>query len=373
MFDTDSIQLPTCSITAAAVQGSRPHFEDRIDVHVGPSHETPFVYGAVFDGHGGPAAATFAQTRLFEILKKSDSFLSPVRQTFADSVAAGFKQLQAEMKVDSPNWTLQNGIPRDGTTASIAVLTPSYLMLANVGDSPIYVVTRDENNKLEATMAVKLHSANYAPDHARIKAAGGVVKDLRGSPGVKRAKPNKGQFNGCVRMTRALGDFWMQDANCVARAGDLSAMPILSHMPMVYFYEVTNLAYVIVASDGCKLMPRAIAIVLMEMEKDEIQAEEGADPVNPAQRIMAEIHKLTKSEWKMHDNISIVGLRIQNDQLSDEVSPPQPTDITHLTPNFAKEDSLAFTLSGQTLKTSKTETLPDYSIFKRSNHVITYG
>lgn len=61
-------------VTADTSQGGRKYMEDVIDVKFDQKEEPRYAYFAVFDGHGGPEAATFAKKHLLKEITKHEGF-----------------------------------------------------------------------------------------------------------------------------------------------------------------------------------------------------------------------------------------------------------------------------------------------------------
>ncbi|GER37003.1 protein phosphatase 2C family protein [Striga asiatica] len=173
---------------------------DNLPAHLGPSLHCwpePASFYAVFDGHGGPAAALYMKnnaTRLFfeeaqlpqaqstEDTDNKGQFLQDLETSHRHSFLAADRALADETSpVD----------PYCGTTALTALVLGHNLFIANVGDCRA-VLCRNGN-------AVQL-SRDHRPS-CRIERK--RVEDLGG-------KFEYGYLNGDLAVTRALGDWYMK-------------------------------------------------------------------------------------------------------------------------------------------------------------------
>merc|ERR1740117_394356 len=79
-----------------------------------------------------------------------------------------------------------------GCTATVALVTPTHIIVANVGDSRCVLSTATQVSALTED-----HKPQMPAERARIEAAGGTVVNSRGTFRV----------NGILAVSRALGDF----------------------------------------------------------------------------------------------------------------------------------------------------------------------
>jgi protein phosphatase 1L len=139
-------------------------------------------YFAVFDGHGGRDAASFAAENLHVILGEKLKTQNPVkslREAFVET-----NQMIASMKI--------NG----GTTACVALFIGKKGYVANVGDTRA-VLCRDG-----ITHRVSLdHKPELPQETSRIKSLGGTVTTTTNSAGHSTSR-----VNGMLAVSRALGD-----------------------------------------------------------------------------------------------------------------------------------------------------------------------
>lgn len=115
----------------------------------------------VFDGHGGPAAASFVKARLFETLLGNQHYLTDMHMALKEAYEA----------TDAAYLTQDNANHKDdGCTAVTGLLIGSKLYIANVGDS------RAVMSRGGKAIALSIdHKPNRPEERERIENAGGVV------------------------------------------------------------------------------------------------------------------------------------------------------------------------------------------------------
>lgn len=115
----------------------------------------------VFDGHGGPNAASFVQSTLFESLMANPKFSTDMKTALVESfIETDKKYLQTPL----------GGNRDDGCTAVTAVLVGQKLFVANVGDSRAVLSRGGKAFPLSVD-----HKPNRQDERTRIEDAGGVV------------------------------------------------------------------------------------------------------------------------------------------------------------------------------------------------------
>jgi len=199
---------------SSSIQGRRPNQEDRFCA----CEQLPGMSGcgfyAVYDGHGGHRAASFAAERMQGYLTRSKGFkgkdlLSALQQAFHECETE-FIQIAG-----------REGL-RDGTTAVVALVQDDCLHVAHVGDSRC-VLGRAGGRTQGVTQD---HKPELALEKQRIEALGGFVSYI----GCWRAM-------GILAMSRALGDLFLK--------------PYVSAEPDVCRYELNETdEFIILASDG---------------------------------------------------------------------------------------------------------------------------
>lgn len=182
------------SAGAAARKGMRRRMEDTATLR--RMFPKPALIGTVLDGHGGPAVAAALAQRLPAITEwelVASGNLSPevvedaLRETFAVA--------------DDVIGEMAEEVRKQGSTATVAVVTPDHVTVATAGDSSGVLLVRPrekqpagsggagavdgEGNEARPFTALPLqngadeaqrHSPSDALEAARIEAAGGVVR-----------------------------------------------------------------------------------------------------------------------------------------------------------------------------------------------------
>lgn len=139
------------------------------------------AFFAVYDGHGGAAAAKFAGQHVHERMLKDDAYIAG---RYTEALKNAFINTDADMKHDFP-------VQREssGCTAVAGLLThDNRLLVANAGDSRAIICSKGEGIAMSHD-----HKPENTDEKKRIQAAGGYVEF--------------GRVNGNLALSRALGDF----------------------------------------------------------------------------------------------------------------------------------------------------------------------
>lgn len=214
------------NIAVYAVKGRRPTMEDRFSIVDDESPtEKRFVGFAVYDGHGGPYLANYAERYILPSIIRN--YLSSSDE---EKASVNISQILSEEIVRNDEMAMQEGgIGQDlsGSTALVGVLHKDKLYIANVGDSRAVATKTDTlDEALQITMD---HKPNQERELKRIKAAGGWVA----FNGVWRV-------GGILAVSRALGDAYLKKVGWLTATPDVFVID-LKRLPI---------QYVIMASDG---------------------------------------------------------------------------------------------------------------------------
>lgn len=154
-------------------------------------YPTPSAFYAVFDGHGGPEAASYIKSnamRLFfedcdlpQMADMDDAFLSELENSHRKAFLVADLALAAESSVRSSC----------GTTALTALLLGRHLLVANAGDCRAVLC-----RKGVAVDMSQDHRPSYLPERRRVEGMGGRI--------------DNDYLNGNLSVTRALGDWDMK-------------------------------------------------------------------------------------------------------------------------------------------------------------------
>ncbi|KAJ4843892.1 hypothetical protein Tsubulata_025942 [Turnera subulata] len=189
--------FPSIRSGSCADIGTRPSMDDehiRIDdlsVHLGSFFERPSAFYAVFDGHGGPDAASylkrnamrffFEDADLPQTADTDDVFLEALVDSHRKAFLAADMALADESSVNSSC----------GTTALTALVLGKHLLVANAGDCRAVLC-----KKGTAVDMSQDHRPSYLPERRRVEQLGGYIEDE--------------YLNGYLSVTRALGDWDMK-------------------------------------------------------------------------------------------------------------------------------------------------------------------
>ncbi|XP_067668505.1 protein phosphatase 1L-like [Haliotis asinina] len=190
------------NVAVFAIQGRRPHMEDRFNIVIDLEHTRTSIYG-IFDGHGGEFAADFVEKTLFK------SIMIRLLKISLGEEPENFTQMLTEefLTVDKQLLSLaKSNMEISGTTALVALLKDRQLTVANVGDSR--GVLCDQDGK-----AVPLsfdHKPQLLKERKRIRQAGGFIS----FNGVWRVA-------GVLATSRALGDYPLKEKNFVIAEPDV--------------------------------------------------------------------------------------------------------------------------------------------------------
>lgn len=194
-------------------QGGREHMED---FHVMSSFSGPHevcVFG-VFDGHGGASVAEHCSRHMATCV--AQGHFGPQQQ-----------QQPIEARLTAAFHAVDDGAAQDvrsrsaGSTACVALVTPTDVWVANAGDSRAFVRARGR----QLVEMSEDHKPSTARERARILQGGGVISYASGMARV-----------GGLNLSRSIGD--------------LHARPHVVCTPDVRRWPRTCDAYLIIASDG---------------------------------------------------------------------------------------------------------------------------
>jgi len=244
-------------MSVSSCQGTRPEMEDaelisRLDL---PDHS---IIG-VFDGHGGDKAAKYAAEFFIPFLSTTDSYRrytaafreanssSPFSvQSGGDSSSArkgagatttdmvallGEALKETFLKLDQKLFSRQSRNPGDtsGTTACVVLISPSYILCANAGDSRCVLSTDGFAKALSVD-----HKPTDAQEITRIEKAGGKV--------------HRGRVDGELAVARAIGDYKYKPKTS---GKDFEGLDKVISTPSITTYARSNLdEFLVVACDG---------------------------------------------------------------------------------------------------------------------------
>jgi protein phosphatase 1L len=180
-------------------------------------------YFAVFDGHSGSEVVTLCKSELAGRLRTALAGPGVLRNM--DLVKQILQKTFIEFNKYLASPAVLNTLNDSGSTATVALITPSHIILAYLGDSPCFLLDPATGYILQR---MGKHEPSDAVEVARIQAAGGTVEvDEHGIPRV----------DGALAVSRAFGDFSLSmTGGKMDMAADWTKMKITAH-PDVMVWE----------------------------------------------------------------------------------------------------------------------------------------
>ncbi|XP_075357045.1 protein phosphatase Mn(2+)-dependent 1K [Mycteria americana] len=189
-------KVSLANVGCASHIGKRKENEDRFDY---AQLTENVLYFAVYDGHGGAAAADFCdkymEKYIKEFLAEEENLENVLNKAFLEINKA--YERHAHLSADA---TLMNS----GTTATVALLRDGIeLVVASVGDSRALLCRKGKAMKLTID-----HTPERKEEKERIRKCGGFVAwNSLGQPHV----------NGRLAMTRSIGDLDLKNSGVIAQ------------------------------------------------------------------------------------------------------------------------------------------------------------
>jgi serine/threonine protein phosphatase PrpC len=172
---------------------SPPSTEDRHFIQSLPGEIT---IAGVFDGHGGLSTVVYTINQfpgmLAKMIAEVNGDVEAIKSRLKDLFIQHDKNLASKGYISY----------RDtGSTATIAIITPKFCIIASIGDSPACVIDPSNGTILQK---IEPHLPNNPIEKERIlRCKGTVTQDDGDAPRV----------NGSLMVSRAFGDFSMKFAN----------------------------------------------------------------------------------------------------------------------------------------------------------------
>jgi serine/threonine protein phosphatase PrpC len=198
----------------------------------------------VADGHGGRGVSENIKETFLEILLSNPFYqmykdMSAAIEGEEDSHGSHCTLLENALKstiygIEEKLLSMRDEYHVCGSTLVACLLTPFYIVCANVGDSRAIVITIDEDLGFHSTVELSIdHKPVLAEEESRITKAGGFV--------------GAGRVDGELAVSRALGDFkFKQDESLSADEQKVVCSPDIQ----VYKREKEKEFLLILASDG---------------------------------------------------------------------------------------------------------------------------
>lgn len=161
------------------MQGWRIHMEDSHTHILSMTEDPKTAFFAVYDGHGGAAAAQYVGKHLHKFVLGRPEYETDIPK----ALQQGFLDIDNKMLKDE-----SLGIKMTGCTAVTVLVRENSLYCANAGDSRAIASVNGQVEVLSYD-----HKPNNEKEYKRIYEAGGFVEYNR--------------VNGYLALSRALGDF----------------------------------------------------------------------------------------------------------------------------------------------------------------------
>ncbi|KAL6186121.1 hypothetical protein ACLB2K_042243 [Fragaria x ananassa] len=246
---------------------------DDLSAHVGPlfNSSLPSAFYAVFDGHGGPEAATYIKRNAMRLFFEDADFPHTV-----DFDGAFFKELENSHKkafllADQALADEHSVDASCGTTALTALVLGRQLLVANAGDCRAVLCRKGVAFDMSQD-----HKPTYLPERTRVEQLGGYIDD--------------GYLNGYLSVTRTLGNWDFK-------------LPLGSSSPLIAEPDVQQIMlteddeFLILSCDGIwdvMSSQYAVSLVRRELRKHN-------DPEQCARELVKEALRLHAS-----DNLTVI-------------------------------------------------------------------
>ncbi|KAI5098944.1 protein phosphatase 1D [Silurus meridionalis] len=296
-----------------------------------PSRAVAFY--AVFDGHGGPDAARYAQTHLWDLIKKQRGFWSTDDEEVCAAIRKGFIACHHAMWKKLPEWPrTATGLPStSGTTASVVVIRRDRVYVAHVGDSAVVLGVQDSPNDevLRAEEITQDHKPELPKERKRIEGLGGSVIKKSGVNRVVWKRPRL-THNGPVRrstvidqipflaVARALGDLWSYDFY----SGEFVVSP--EPDTAVIKLDLKRHRYIILGSDGLWNMvsPQEAVSMCEETDRAKTKCHRTRQNVCSAQELVNQALQRWSQRLLRADNTSAIVICLEPKGAFSEPLPP---------------------------------------------------
>jgi len=232
IIDNENVIINNLEIGHSSMQGYRVNMEDAHIIEEITSAKGHTLVG-VFDGHAGKGTADYASLCLLETLENTKEWQSYLKlDDKGRKSSTGLELLQQALVFTYLNidYELINAdfYDNSGSTAVCAIITPSHILCANVGDSRCvlgkndgYVVIMSED-----------HKPSLEEEKERIVAAEGFVYMDR--------------VNGELAMSRALGDFQYKSNDSLS----LDRQQVIAYPDISIHERSSNDRLLLIACDG---------------------------------------------------------------------------------------------------------------------------
>ena len=230
---------------------SPPSSEDRISVE---NLMEGCDFFAIYDGHSGVKVAHLSKTMLYKKIQDALQLAGPGILSNEEQMTVLLKRVFIEHNkyLASVIQTLNDS----GSTATVALVTPTNIYLAYIGDSPCFLMHPQSGHIIHE---MGKHEPSLAEETTRIQNAGGFVEiDESGIPRV----------DGMLAVARAFGDFSLNwKGNTPPAGADWTKMKVTAH-PDVVIWKRPGTGVLAIMSDGLVETDTAITKPLAQVAFD---------------------------------------------------------------------------------------------------------
>ncbi|XP_062097264.1 probable protein phosphatase 2C 6 [Humulus lupulus] len=257
------------------------------------THQTAHFFG-VYDGHGGSQVANYCRERLHLALVEEIEYIKEglIHGRIKDSCEEQWRKafMNCFLKVDAEvggQASLDPVAPETvGSTAVVAIICSSHIIVANCGDSRAVLYRGKEAVALSAD-----HKPNREDEYARIEASGGKVIQWNGH-----------RVFGVLAMSRSIGDRYLKPW--------IIPEPEVTFLPRAKEDEC-----LILASDGlwdvmtneevCEAARKRI-LIWHKKNGGSLPSERRGDDIDPAAQAAAEYLSNRALQKGSKDNLSVI-------------------------------------------------------------------
>jgi serine/threonine protein phosphatase PrpC len=242
-----------CTVSAASSQGGRPRQEDRFyaQTHI-PVGKNAVSFFGVWDGTVDALAADFVHSRCCSHHLKAPSFRVVDHLLACGGSGHEFEKALRSVVIEAYKSTDDELLAQchalknhySSTTSVTALVAGGYIAIGNLGDSPLFVVSRAPAGGFTGSQITTDHKPDQPVERARIEGSGGSVQYLH--------RHNNKPFirGGDFERRKATGESAMQLQYSRAFGGkDLKPFG-LSSEPSVTVIPLDSAEGVILCSDG---------------------------------------------------------------------------------------------------------------------------
>ena len=219
-----------------AIQGRRWDLQDSIVSLDNVLHYRPDLadlpdalsFYAVFDGHGGREVSDILETLFLDTLLGPDCLPLLYARDYEAALRESFRRCGGLIEEFCAATKC-----RSGSCATVVLIAGRQLVVANIGDSEVYLGRRAllMSTNYNDLILTQKHAPHFPPEQRAVEAAGGKVVDKR--------------VEGKLAISRAFGDISLR------ACGRSDGKNLIHHEPFVRTYELcARDDFILLACDG---------------------------------------------------------------------------------------------------------------------------